>query len=261
MQRHTQNYVGYYTFDSFRDAGTLCHAISTRHGGTSPAPYHSLNFSRFVGDDSDNVTTNLARWHAALALDETLTVDASQAQADQVAVVDARHRGTRIKDVDALLTNTPDVALMLRFADCVPILLYDPAHRAIGVVHAGWRGTVLKVTTRAVQAMRDAFGTRPRDVLAGIAPSIGPCCYRVGEPVIAHARAAYANADELLIAHNGDLHFDLWQANATQLRELGVEQIETANICTAHHTDDFYSWRAEHGQTGRFGAIIAIRNS
>ncbi|MBI5305068.1 MAG: peptidoglycan editing factor PgeF [Chloroflexi bacterium] len=261
MQRHTHSHVVYYTFDSFRDSGALVHAISTRHGGVSPAPFDTLNLSRMVGDGAANVTTNLARWHAALALDAAATVDASQAQADQIARVDARHRGTRIKNVDALLTDTPNLPLMLRFADCVPILLYDPTHRAIGVAHAGWRGTVLKIATRAVQAMGDAFGTRPRDLIAGIAPSIGPCCYRVGDEVIVRVRDAFDDADELFVQQNGNgVHLDLWQANAQQLRALGVEQIEIANLCTAHRTDDFFSWRAERGKTGRFSAVIAIRN-
>ncbi|MEW5718796.1 MAG: laccase domain-containing protein, partial [Chloroflexota bacterium] len=89
-----------------------------------------------------------------------------------------------------------------------------------------------------------------------------PCCYRVGDDVIAQARAALDDADDLLRAQpDGSVHFDLWQANARQLRALGVAQIEIAQICTAHHPDEFYSWRAERGRTGRFGAIIAIRNS
>ncbi|HEX7593382.1 MAG TPA: laccase domain-containing protein, partial [Anaerolineae bacterium] len=97
------------------------------------------------------------------------------------------------------------------------------------------------------------------DLIACVAPSIGPCCYRIGANVIAQVRAAFGHADELLIPQaDGSIHFDLWQANARQLRALGIEQIEIAEICTAHHTDDFYSWRAEKAKTGRFGAIIAL---
>ncbi len=260
MQRHTHHSLAYYAFDSFRDSGSLVHAVSTRHGGVSPAPFNTLNLSRVVGDDNANVTANLAQLHHALALDETMTVDASQAQADQVALVDERHRGTRRANVDVLITNTPNLNLMLRFADCVPILMYDPTHRAIGIAHAGWRGTVLKIVTRTVQAMMNTFATRPQDLIAGIAPSIGPCCYQIGDDVIARVREAYTNADDLLVSHNGGVHLDLWQANATQLRALGVEQIEMSNVCTAHRTDDFYSWRAEQGKTGRFGVMIALRN-
>jgi YfiH family protein len=148
---------------------------------------------------------------------------------------------------------------MMRFADCVPVLLYDPPHHAIGVVHAGWRGTVLKVVTLAAKAMFAAFGTRPSELVAGIGPSIGPCCYRIGDDVITRVRETFKDlADELLISRNSAIHLNLWQANALQLRALGVERIEVAGLCTAEHTEDFYSARAEH-KTGRFSAIIALK--
>ena len=261
MQRTITNNLAYYTFDSLRDNGTLVHAISTRHGGVSPAPFATLNLSRYIGDDPANVAHNLGRLHDALGLDDRATISASQAQADEVVIVGAAQRGTVVQHVDALVTNEPNVPLLLRYADCVPILFYDPIHRAIGVVHAGWRGTVLKIAAKTVQKMIDAFGTHPRDLIACIAPSIGPCCYTIGDEVIKRVRESFDNADELLHSTNGHIHFDLWQANAHQLRQLGVEQIEIAQLCTAHHTDDFFSYRAENKVTGRFGAIIAIRNS
>jgi YfiH family protein len=260
MQRHSGNDLVYFTFDSLRDSGVVNHAILSRHGGVSPAPFDTLNLSPFVGDDAANVVTNLQRLHAALALDATATVDASQAHADHVAVVDARQRGAHTPDVDALVTNAPGMPLLLRYADCVPILFFDPVQRAIGIAHAGWRGTVMQIAAQTAQTLFDAFDTRPRDLIACIAPSIGPCCYRVGDDVIAQVRAAFTDADELLSAQSDGIHFDLWQANARQLSALGVEQIEIAHICTAHHTEDFYSWRAERGRTGRFGAIIAMTN-
>lgn len=261
MRRHVTGELVYYTFDSLHHSGTVTHAVSTRRGGLSPAPFDTLNLSRLVGDDEANVATNLQRLHDVLALDATTTVDASQAQADCVAIVDARHRGTRIAGVDALVTNKPGTPLLLRYADCVPIFFLDPVQRAIGIGHTGWRGTAMKIAAKTAQTMFDAFGTRPRDLIACVAPSIGPCCYRVGNDVIAQVRATFDDADDLLIAQpDGSIHFDLWQANARQLRALGVEQIETAAICTADHTGEFYSWRAERGNTGRFGAIIAIPN-
>jgi hypothetical protein len=262
MQRHDDHSLVYYTFDSLRDAGALVHAISTRHGGVSPAPFATLNLGHTTGDATANVEANLRRLHAALALDETATVTARQAQADRVGVVGPAQRGTRIADVDALLTNAPGVPLLLRYADCAPIFFFDPTQRAIGVAHAGWRGTVMQIATRTAQTMCDVFGTRPRDLIACIAPSIGPCCYRIGEDVIARVRAAFDQADDLLIRQSdGAVHFDLWQANAQQLGALGVARIEIANLCTAHHTDEFYSWRAENGNTGRFGAIIALNQT
>ncbi len=258
MQKQIRHGVAFYTFDTLNHTHALVHGISTRHGGVSPAPFHTLNLGQSVGDDRANVAQNHQRLYNALGLDLHATIDARQAQADSVAIVEERHRGACIPNVDALLTRTPNLPLLLRFADCVPIVMFDPVRRAIGIVHAGWRGTVLKIATRAAQGMFDSFGTRPRDLIVGIAPSIGPCCYRIGDDVIAQVRTAFANADELLIPQSDGIHFDLWQANAQQFRALGVEQIEMANLCTAHRTDDFYSWRAEKAMTGRFGAIIAL---
>lgn len=258
MQRTIINNLAYYTFDSLRNNDSLVHAISTRRGGSSPAPFNTLNLSRFVGDDSELVSRNLGRLHTALGLDEHATISASQAQADDVAIVGAAQRGSVVKDVDALITNEPGIPLLLRYADCVPILFYDPTHRAIGVAHAGWRGTVLKIAAKTAQKMVEAFGTRPRDLIACIAPSIGPCCYEVGDEVIARVRESFDNANELVISTNGHIHFDLWQANALQLSQVGVKHIEIAQLCTAHHTDDFFSYRAENKVTGRFGAIIAL---
>ncbi|MCL4393739.1 MAG: peptidoglycan editing factor PgeF, partial [Chloroflexi bacterium] len=168
-------------------------------------------------------------------------------------------RGTIVRDVDALLTNQTGIPLMLRYADCVPLMLFDPVHRAIGLVHSGWRGTVAKIVSKSVRAMVDAFGTRPGELVAGIAPSIGPCCYRVGPDLTADVRRAFRPSDDVLIEQaDGSVHFDLWQSNARQLRELGVGQIEIAGVCTAHRVDDFYSWRAENAKTGRFGAIVCL---
>jgi YfiH family protein len=210
-----------------------------------------------VGDDVENVACNIERLHAALGLDVWAMVTASQAQADRVAVVSGDHRGSRIVDVDALLTDQPGIPLMLRYADCVPILLFDPVHRAIGVVHAGWRGTVAHVAVKAARIMFDRYGTRPHDLIACIGPSIGPCCYVVREDVVDQVKTAFPEPDDLLMQRNGATHLDLWRANEQQLRDLGVEQIQVAALCTAEHTSDFYSARAE-AKTGRFGAIIAL---
>lgn len=236
----------------------VIHAVSTRHGGVSPAPFHSMNLSAHVGDDPENVRENLERLHTALGLERQATVDASQAQADRVAQVTLDQRGTRISGVDGLITNVPGLPLMLRFADCVPILLYDPAQRAIGIAHAGWRGTVSHVLTNTVNAMSQAFGTHPQDLVACIGPSIGPCCYEIGADVETRVNEAFPGSASLLLHKNGSLHLDLWQANAVQLKALGVRQIDVSAVCTFEHTGDFFSWRRENARTGRFGALIAL---
>ncbi len=258
MRRIEIGGIIFYQSEKLNAFANVVHAVTTRHGGVSPAPFHTLNLSAHVGDEPARVDENLMRLHHALGLAREATVDASQAQADRVAQVTAQERGTRVKGVDALITNERGIPLMLRFADCVPILLYDPAHHAIGIAHAGWRGTVAQVLTHTVNAMRDAFETNPRGLVACIGPSIGPCCYEIGADVIAQVERAYPDTHETLLPRNGATHLNLWNANAVQLHALGVEQIEIAGVCTADHTHDFYSWRRENAHTGRFGAIIAL---
>ena len=259
MRRQLRGGLAYYTFHSLQDSDTLIHAISTRHGGVSPAPFDTLNLSRSTGDEETNVRVNVQRLHDALGLDAAATISASQAQADRVEVVGAAQRGMIVRAVDALLTNEPGLPLLLRYADCVPILFFDPRHHAIGVAHAGWRGTIGKIAAKTARVMSDIFGTQPRDLIACIAPSIGPCCYAIRDDVIEQVKKAFDDSYELLTTQpDGQVHFDLWKANERQLRAAGVEQIEIAGICTADHTDDFFSWRAENAKTGRFGAIISL---
>jgi purine-nucleoside/S-methyl-5'-thioadenosine phosphorylase / adenosine deaminase len=181
---------------------------------------------------------------------------------DRVMVIDAPRPLTREHEkADALITNKHDVTLLMRFADCVPIFLYDPVKQVIGIAHAGWMGTVKKIGLKTVQKMETVFGVNPGDVLAGIGPSIGPNEYEIGDDVIEAVRVAFPDdvEDLLLKKQNGSVHLDLWSANRLALIEAGVARIEIAGISTAAHTDDWFSHRAENGKTGRMGALIALR--
>jgi YfiH family protein len=158
-----------------------------------------------------------------------------------------------------MVTDCPALPLTMRFADCTPILLYDPVRHAAGIAHAGWRGTVSGAAVSALHAMQSAFGTRPQDVQAGIGPSIGPDRYQVGEEVVEAVRRAFGTTDGLIKrADDGSAYLDLWAANRLALERVGVRQIEVAGICTATRTDEFYSHRAEAGRTGRFGVVMAL---
>ncbi len=259
MRRIERDAAAFYVSDRLSAFPEVIHAVTTRHGGVSPAPFNTLNLSSHVGDDPAHVKENWQRLHVALGLDANATVDARQAQADRVARVSAEQRGTRIMDVDGLITDEPGLPLLLRFADCVPILFFDPAHRAVGLAHAGWRGTVGHVVSNTVAAMHDAFATRPADLIACVGPSIGPCCYEIGADVRERVEQAFpGNTSDLLIRRNGSTQLDLWEANACQLRALGVGQVEVAGLCTSDRTDEWYSWRRENARTGRFAAIIAL---
>jgi len=140
------------------------------------------------------------------------------------------------------------------------LLFFDPVAGAVGLGHAGWRGTMQNVVGAVVQAMADTFGSRPADIRLVIGASIGVCCYQVGDDVLRAARASFADPESLFDRSRGDVRFDLWAANRRQAEAAGVGEIIVSGICTACHTADFFSHRAEQGRTGRFGAFIGLAN-
>jgi len=165
--------------------------------------------------------------------------------------------------VDALITNEKKLPLLLFFADCTPILIFDPVHHAIGAAHGGWKGTVQKIAAKTIRAMAEEFGTNPADCLVGIGPAIGACCYEVGANVRDAFTAAFPRQQgALLFPVSADKwKLDLWQANRCQLEEIGVlaDKIDMANSCTQCNDNVFFSYRADNGHTGRIGALICLK--
>jgi len=258
MPFQSNSEIRYYQFESFDDG--IVQAIFTRRGGVSPQPWAGLNLGGTVGDDTTRVAENRRR--ALLALDRPFdsVYDVWQVHSANVVVAEVpRPPAVPHRQADVILTDKPGVTLMMRFADCVPILLYDPARKVIGIAHAGWLGTVRGAVRVAVEAMQARFGSQPGDIHAGIGPSIGPDHYEVGPDVVAQVSQAFeAEASGLLIERGSSVYFDLWAANRLLLEKAGVKQIELAGLCTACFTEDWFSHRAEHGRTGRFGALIAL---
>ena len=248
----------YYAFDSFGPG--VVQAILSRRGGVSPAPWASLNLGGTVGDDAERVRVNRTRALSLLGRDPASLYDVWQVHGTDVAIAEApRPPETPHLQADVILTDRPGVTLMMRFGDCVPILLHDPVRKVAGIAHAGWMGTVRGTVRAAVETMQVRFGTRPADLLAAIGPSIGPDHYEVGADVISQVRQAFGtDASGLLDERAGRTYFDLWSANRWQLERSGVRQVEIARLCTACHTDDWFSHRAEKGRTGRFGAVLAL---
>lgn len=261
MRRLTYGSLVYYQFDSLLAFAGLAHGVFARLGGHSRPPWQSLNTGHTVGDDPQAVAANHRLICDALGTSVDDLVSPYQVHGSRVAVVGAGDRGLVIQGTDALITDEPRVLLMLRFADCTPVWLYDPVRHAVGLAHAGWRGTVLGTVGATVEAMEAAFGCSPADVVAGIGPAIGPCCYEVGDDVVQAVGAAFPGvADEFLVpGATGKWYLDLWAANRYQLVRAGVGRVELAGICTACHTDEWYSHRAESGRTGRVGALIGLR--
>lgn len=258
MLSHTSNSLTCFTFTSLPN-GSLVHGIFGRTGGVSPTPWATLNMSISTGDSLANTRANRQRAFDVLDLPFDSMADVWQVHGNETVRADEPRGGRNPIKADGLITNRPGVTLFQRFADCAPILLYDPKHHAIGIAHSGWRGTANRAAASPVGAMAAAYGTRPADLIAAIGPSIGPDHYEVGPEVIDAISRTFGDTDDLLLTSNGRIHLDLWAANAKVLREAGVERIEIAGLCTACHTEHFFSHRAEAGKTGRFGAVIALR--
>jgi polyphenol oxidase len=250
----------YFSFESLDDEGIL-NAAFTRRGGISSAPWMSLNLGSLVGDDPKHVVENRRRLFHSIDRPPDSLFDVWQVHGTHIICADTpRSLTAPHQKADGILTDNPAVTLLMRFADCVPVLLYDPLHRAVGLVHAGWQGTVNKVAAAAIQAMQAAYDSRPEDVVAAIGPSIGPDHYEVGPDVAGEVERAFGeDASQLLPTDKGAVGFDLWAANKLVLETAGVRCIEVAGICTACHPIDWYSHRGEKGQTGRFGVVISLR--
>ncbi len=259
MPFHQNAPIRYYTFKNL-DHPAITHALFTRHGGVSPQPWESLNMGGSLGDDSQRVEQNRVNAFRAVGRDPASLYDVWQVHSAEVVCAQApRPPDMPYLEADAILTDCPDVTLFMRFADCVPILLFDPLRRVVGLAHAGWQGTVRGVASVAVEAMIAHYGSSPEDIRAAIGPSIGLCHYEVGPEVIEQVRQTFGiNAAGLLPSLNAAVQFDLWNANRLLLERSGVCQIEIAGICTACHVDDWYSHRGEYGKTGRFGVLIGL---
>jgi YfiH family protein len=259
MPFHQKDSLRYYTFDSFDDEGVL-QAAFTRLGGTSPAPWAKLNLGSLVGDKLEHVEENRRRIFKAIGRPIESLFDVWQVHGTEVICAEIpRPLSAPHQKADVILTDNPEVTLLMRFADCVPILFFDPIHKVVGLAHAGWQGTVKRVAEAAVSAMRSAYGSRAEDLLAAIGPSIGVGHYEIGPDVIQEVQHAFgADSASLLPDHNGFVKFDLWAANRLVLEDAGVRCIETAGICTACHVEDWFSHRGEQGQTGRFGVVIGL---
>lgn len=257
----------FYCVEEFESGGLISHAFTTRHGGTGR--YSGLNLGLHVDDDPDAVVANRRLVCRALGSDINRLVACEQVHGTTIAVVDGSHMGhgaadysTALPETDGLITATPGVMLSLYFADCVPILLLDPVTPAVGLAHAGWKGTAGRIAVRALEAMAREFGTVPARCLAAVAPAIGPCCYEVGEEVAESISATAAGAHRHVRPAGERCMLDLPGVNALQLADAGVlpHNIIVSSTCTRCTDDDFFSYRRE-GPTGRMGAFLLLRTA
>ena len=258
LERVMDGDLQYYRFSLWPQ---LKHGVFTRKGGFSPAPWASLNLGGNVGDSPEAVRHNHEAMYHALNVRGDRACTVWQVHSADVMIALGPVPGRRWSTLaDSMITDLPDTPLVMRFADCTPLLFHDPVRGVIGMAHAGWRGTVQGVGAKTVLTMTDAYGSQPADIQAAIGPSIGPERYQVGEEVVEAVQSYFGTTDGLIRRdpQDGTAYLNLWAANRLDLERAGVEQIEVAGICTAEHTDEFFSHRAEKGRTGRFGAVLSL---
>lgn len=249
---------------------SIVHFVTTRNETLPPSSqnYFTIGLNGVV--ENDIVLNNRKFLAEQMGFQPNSYVFASQIHDKKVAIVHdddkgkgAFERTSYLCDIDAMVTNRKGICLVTQAADCVPILFYDPVRKAIGVAHAGWKGTVAKIPAEVVKTMVAEFGSNSKDILVGIGPSIGSCCYEVGNEVVELVKESFGNAEELIL--NNDKFFkpvfDLWKANKNSLIDAGVSEknIEIASLCTKCHNNFFFSARA--GDKGRFGGFIMLCES
>lgn len=255
-----RNGLRFFTFETFPE-DQIVQGIYSRQGGVSPRPWASLNLGGLNGDSRENVIENRRRIFQSIDRPVESLFDVWQVHsADVICTSQPRPLDSPHRKADAIATSQRTITLFMRFADCVPVFFYDPERQVVAMAHAGWQGTVKNIVAQTVRTMQERYGCDVANILAGIGPSIGPDHYEVGADVVDRVRAVLEDrAEEVLQPHHGRHQLDLWKTNQILLEQAGVQHIEIAGICTACHTEDWYSHRAEQGNTGRFGAILALR--
>lgn len=240
------------------------HGFTLRQGGVSQAPYDSLNLGYHVGDNPHAVSENRRRLALALGYDPKRVTAGQQVHGTKVEIVTGLLCGSgafdeagSIPQADGLVTEDPRVVLMAHAADCTLIYLYDPVRRCVGLAHAGWRGALAGMGRDAVSAM-GRLGCKRENIFAALSPSIGPCCYAVGEEVAGqvppHWRGLVVQKRERL------LYLDLPLLQQLVLKEAGIgaERVTRSSYCTCCNGDKFYSYRASGGRTGRMAGVISL---
>jgi polyphenol oxidase len=258
--------VSYLECIPLRDLGFVTHGFCTRRQGASAGAFESLNFSTSEGDPEERVRENWERTAEAFGLSRSQFLTVHQVHGSEILVVDhaARvHPGQPVR-CDALVTDRPELALCIRTADCVPILLVDPGKGVVGAVHAGWRGTALGIAAKAVDCFRERFSSDPRDLLAAVGPSIGPCCYEVDAPV-RRAMEALGPGQSAFLAPAGPERWrlDLAAANRSQLLERGLSprRVFLSGACTSCEAERYFSHRRDAGKTGRHLNFILLNRT
>ncbi len=257
----------YLQFPKFLEREGIRHVFSTRHGGVSTGDCASMNLSFNKDTNPQNVIKNFEILCNGVGISTENLVLSHQTHTNNVITVDESHRGTGISkppfcDVDGMITNKSGVALVTQYADCTPLVFYDPVKKVIATSHAGWRGTVRLIGKCTVDKMVREFGCAPEDIIAGIGPCIGKCCYEVDDPVVEEfEKLNFLELGNIIFPiGNRKYMLDLREANRQILIYSGVkpENIDVGDICTCCNSQDLHSHRATKGKRGNLALIIEL---
>ena len=262
--------VLYLSYPMLENTGIVNHGFSTRIGGVSEGIFSSMNLSFSRGDDEACVRENFRRMANAIGVESDSLVFAAQTHTTNVRKITSKDKGKGIvcpldyQDVDGLITNEPGICLTTFYADCVPLFFVDPVHKAIGLSHSGWRGTVGEMGQETLRRMKEEYGTEAKDVIAAIGPSICQDCYEVSEDVIEKFKNSFDEKywTELFYQkENRKYQLNLWKANEIILKEAGVleKNIAVTNVCTNCNSNLLFSHRATGGARGSLAAFMALK--
>lgn len=262
-----RNGIKFIVFKILREIPYIKHGFSTRIGGISEGAYSYLNLGIKTGDKQNNVIENIKRFALSVGVNYEGLVISDQIHGDKIEIVGNKDHASgcvkqkKYNGVDGLVTNVPNTPLMATFADCVPIFFADPIKKVIGISHAGWKGTELKIAAKTIQIMINEYGSKTDEIVVVIGPSIGKCCYEVDDVVVERFNKGFTDTSTFIFPKGkGKYQIDLWEANRIILKEMGIsnKNIVISNLCTGCNLDLFYSHRKENGNTGRMGAIIQL---
>lgn len=269
MKLHNTDSVPYLTYDSLSEITFINHAFSTKHGGVSEGEFESMNFAFNRGDNPDNVTQNYKRFCQSAGFEyETLTASAQDHNTVVRAVTEKDcgvgiYKPRDMESVDALITNEKGVTLVTYYADCTPLFFVDTKNKAIGLAHAGWRGTVGRIGEKVVKKMTELYDTNPADIKAAIGPAISVCCYEVDYPCAENFLKLEGLESEKFVfpKENGKYMLDLLETNRQILVSCGVkpENITVSDVCTNCNSDLLWSHRATKGHRGTMCAFMCMK--
>lgn len=260
--------VAYITFPKLKEAGVL-HGMSTRLGGISEGYLGAMNLSYTRGDQREHVDENHRRFAKAVGYDEKRLVFSDQVHETRIKKVTEEDCGkgmireSDIIGIDGLMTNVPEIPMITFYADCVPLMFYDPVHRVAAMAHSGWKGTVSRIGSVMLDAMQQEYGSDPKDVIVAIGPSICQNCYEVSKDV-ADAflqEFGYKIYQEIVIDNkNGKYQLDLQRACLYVLLEKGMlrDHIDVTDLCTCCNPEYLFSHRASQGRRGNLGAVMML---